>query len=36
MLVVPPKDGYGPQGNPDIKVTGRSTMVFLIDILGVG
>jgi FKBP-type peptidyl-prolyl cis-trans isomerase len=36
MLIVPPADGYGKSGNPDIKVTGTSTLVFLIDILGVG
>jgi peptidylprolyl isomerase len=36
MLVVPPKDGYGSQGNPGIKVSGTDDMVFLIDVLGVG
>jgi len=36
MLIIPPKDGYGPAGNPSIKVTGTSTLAFVIDILGVG
>lgn len=32
MLVVPPKDGYGPAGSGQIK--GTDTMVFAVDILG--
>lgn len=36
MVIIPPKHGYGPSGNPAIKVTGKSTLVFVIDILGVG
>ena len=36
LLVVPPADGYGPKGNPAIKVGPKDTMVFLVDILGVG
>ncbi|KRE41445.1 FKBP-type peptidyl-prolyl cis-trans isomerase [Knoellia sp. Soil729] len=32
LLVVPPAEGYGPQGNGDIK--GTDTMVFVVDILG--
>jgi peptidylprolyl isomerase len=36
MLIVPPGDGYGPNGNPQIKVGPKDTMVFVIDILGVG
>lgn len=32
MLVIPPKDGYGKQGNGEIK--GTDTMVFTVDILG--
>ena len=32
LLVVPPKEGYGTQGNGDIK--GTDTMVFAVDILG--
>lgn len=36
MLIVPPAQGYGKAGNPDIKVTGKSTLVFVMDILAVG
>jgi peptidylprolyl isomerase len=36
MVIVPPKQGYGAAGNPAIKVTGTSTLVFVMDILGVG
>jgi len=36
LLSVPPEDGYGPEGNPSIDVKGDDTMVFLIDVLGVG
>ncbi|MGV1009127.1 MAG: FKBP-type peptidyl-prolyl cis-trans isomerase [Dermatophilaceae bacterium] len=33
LLVVPPKDGYGPDGNPP-KISGTDTLVFVVDILG--
>ena len=36
MLVVPPKLGYGKAGNPQIGVTGKDTLVFVIDVLGIG
>ena len=36
MLLVPPAEGYGKAGNPQIHVTGKSTLVFVMDILGVG
>lgn len=36
MLIVPPAEGYGKKGNPQIGVTGKSTLVFVMDILGVG
>lgn len=36
MLIIPPADGYGASGNPSIQVTGKSTLVFVLDILGVG
>ena len=32
LLVVPPADGYGAQGQGEIK--GTDTMVFVVDILG--
>jgi FKBP-type peptidyl-prolyl cis-trans isomerase len=36
MLLVPPAQGYGKAGNPQIHVTGKSTLVFVMDVLGVG
>jgi peptidylprolyl isomerase len=36
MLVVPPKLGYGKAGNPQIQVSGTDTLVFVIDVLGIG
>ena len=32
LLVVPPADGYGPDGNPP-KIAGTDTLVFVVDIL---
>jgi peptidylprolyl isomerase len=34
MMVVPPKDGFGPSGNPAASVTGTDTLVFVFDVLG--
>jgi FKBP-type peptidyl-prolyl cis-trans isomerase len=34
MLVIPPKDGYGSQGNTQAGIKGTDTLVFVIDILG--
>ena len=34
MLVIPPDLGYGPQGSGE-KIPGNSTLVFVIDVLGV-
>ena len=36
LLVVPPDEGYGPGGNPQVGVTGTDTLVFVIDILDAG
>ena len=36
LLIVPPAQGYGKRGNPQIGVTGTSTLVFVMDVLGVG
>jgi FKBP-type peptidyl-prolyl cis-trans isomerase len=34
MLVVPPADGYGKEGNSQAGITGTDTLVFVVDILG--
>lgn len=33
LLVIPPKDGYGAEGNPSGGITGTDTLVFVVDIL---
>ena len=33
LLVIPPEQGYGAEGNPNIEVTGTDTLVFVVDIL---
>ncbi|WP_395107737.1 FKBP-type peptidyl-prolyl cis-trans isomerase [Actinomadura sp. SCN-SB] len=35
LLVLPPKDGYGKEGNPQAGIKGTDTLVFVVDILGV-
>lgn len=32
LVAIPPKDGYGEQGNPQAKIGGEDTLVFVIDI----
>lgn len=32
LVAIPPKDGYGEQGNPQAKIGGEDTLVFAIDI----
>jgi FKBP-type peptidyl-prolyl cis-trans isomerase len=34
LLVVPPKEGYGPKGSPEAGIKGTDTMVFVVDVLG--
>lgn len=34
LLVVPPKDGFGSQGRPQIGISGTDTLVFVIDVIG--
>jgi FKBP-type peptidyl-prolyl cis-trans isomerase len=34
MLVIPPADGYGKSGNPQAKIKGTDTLVFVVDVLG--
>ncbi len=36
LLVIPPDQGYGEQGNPDAGITGTDTLVFVVDILAAG
>lgn len=36
LLSIPPEEGYGVNGNPSIDVKGDDTLVFLVDVLGVG
>jgi peptidylprolyl isomerase len=33
LLVIPPAQGYGPQGNEDAGISGTDTLVFVVDIL---
>jgi peptidylprolyl isomerase len=33
LAVIPPKDGFGPSGNPQIGVSGTDTLVFVIDMV---
>lgn len=33
LLVVPPAEGYGEQGNPNAGISGTDTLVFVVDIL---
>ncbi len=33
LLVIPPEQGYGPDGNPDAGISGTDTLVFVVDIL---
>jgi peptidylprolyl isomerase len=34
LLVIPPADGYGKDGNPQAGIKGTDTLVFVVDILG--
>jgi peptidylprolyl isomerase len=34
LLVIPPKDGYGPGGQTSAGITGKDTIAFVVDILG--
>lgn len=36
LLVIPPDQGYGPDGNPDAGIEGTDTLVFVVDILAAG
>jgi FKBP-type peptidyl-prolyl cis-trans isomerase len=34
LITIPPKDGFGSSGNSSIGVTGKDTLVFVVDVLG--
>ncbi|SRR5216683_2009972 len=34
LLVIPPADGYGSTGNSQAGITGKDTLVFVVDVLG--
>jgi FKBP-type peptidyl-prolyl cis-trans isomerase len=34
LLVIPPKDGYGKEGNPQAGIKGTDTTVFVVDLIG--
>jgi peptidylprolyl isomerase len=34
LITIPPKDGFGPQGNSQLAVSGTDTLVFVVDVLG--
>lgn len=36
MIIAPPEYGYGEQGNPGANIKGTDTLVFVVDVLGVG
>ncbi len=36
MIIAPPEFGYGKSGNPQAEIKGTDTLVFVIDVLGVG
>jgi peptidylprolyl isomerase len=33
VAVLPPKDGYGPNGSPQLQITGKDTLVWVIDLI---
>jgi peptidylprolyl isomerase len=34
LMVVPPKEGYGEQGNPQAGIKGTDSLVFVVDVIG--
>jgi FKBP-type peptidyl-prolyl cis-trans isomerase len=34
LVIIPPKEGFGPTGNQGLGVTGSDTLVFVVDVLG--
>ena len=36
IVIIPPAEGYGPAGQPSASIGGTDTLVFVVDILGLG
>jgi peptidylprolyl isomerase len=36
LLVIPPEQGYGPQGTPDGTIAPNETLVFVVDLVEIG
>jgi len=36
ILVIPPEQGYGPSGTPDGAIAPNETLVFVVDLVGIG
>jgi len=34
LIIIPPKDGFGSSGNSQLGVSGKDTLVFVVDVLG--
>ena len=34
LITIPPKDGFGSKGNSQLGITGKATLVFVVDVLG--
>jgi FKBP-type peptidyl-prolyl cis-trans isomerase len=34
LITIPPKDGFGSSGNSQLGITGKDTLVFVVDVLG--
>jgi FKBP-type peptidyl-prolyl cis-trans isomerase len=34
LITIPPKDGFGPKGNSQLGISGKDTLVFVVDVLG--
>jgi peptidylprolyl isomerase len=34
LIAIPPKDGYGPKGQPSVGIKGTDTLYFVVDIVG--
>lgn len=34
LITIPPKEGFGPNGNSQLSISGKDTLVFVVDVLG--